>query len=110
MTTPGTIVEHVDTPGPRVIARPGVWLAVAALVLMSVIWGVNYSVVKFGTGLVPPLAYNAIRITIAAIALLAIALMWGGAAPSRRDALALIGLGALGNGVYQIFFVEGIAR
>src|SRR5256885_5978261 len=74
---------------------------------MSVIWGVNYSVMKYGTTLVPPLGYNAVRITLAAVTLLVIASFVAGPAPSRRDALALLAWGAFGNGVYQILWVEG---
>lgn len=77
---------------------------------MALVWGVNYSVMKFGTGLVQPLAYNAVRVTLGAVVLAIIAQVWGGPAPSRRDVLALLALGMLGNGIYQIFFVEGIAR
>lgn len=99
------------TPGPRAtLARPGVWLAEAAAVAMALVWGINYSVIKYGTGVVEPLAYNAVRVSIGAVCLLGIAVLWGGAAPGRRDALRLLALGALGNGVYQIFFAEGIAR
>lgn len=77
---------------------------------MSVIWGVNYSVVKYGTGLVAPLAYNAARIVLASVALLVIANFFGGRAPTRADAIALFLLGLIGNGVYQVFFIEGVAR
>jgi drug/metabolite transporter (DMT)-like permease len=91
-------------------ARPRLWLAEVALLLMSIIWGVNYSVIKYGTSVVLPLAYNGVRIMVAAVALSAIAVIGGGAAPSRRDVIALLALGALGNGVYQVFFVEGLAR
>jgi drug/metabolite transporter (DMT)-like permease len=87
-----------------------VWLAELSLVAMSLIWGVNYSVAKFGTTLVAPLAYNASRIVLAAVALLVIARVAGGSAPTRRDAVALFLLGILGNGVYQVFFIEGLAR
>jgi len=85
-------------------------MAEIALLFMSLIWGVNYSVVKFGTGVMPPLAYNGVRITLAAVALIGIAIVWGGAMPSRRDAFSLLALGALGNGIYQVFFIEGLAR
>src|SRR5437867_9462337 len=91
-------------------ARPGVWLAEAALLLMAVIWGVNFSVIKYGTTLVPPLAYNGVRIMLAAVSLGIIAIVWGGAAPGRSDLLALLALGALGNGIYQVLFIEGLAR
>ena len=85
-------------------------LAEVAVIVMALLWGINYSVVKFGTGLVSPLAYNAVRVSIAAVALWVIARLWGGEMPARRDALALAGLGMLGNGIYQIFFAEGIAH
>lgn len=92
------------------VARPGILLAELAVIGMALIWGVNYSVIKYGTGIVPALAYNAVRVSFGAACLLAIALLWGGTAPSRRDAMALLALGVLGNGVYQIFFAEGISR
>lgn len=91
-------------------SRSSVLLAEAAVIVMALIWGVNYSVIKYGTSLIEPLAFNGARVALAALALLAIAIVWGGAPPARRDVLALLALGALGNGIYQIFFAEGIAR
>lgn len=91
-------------------SRSSVLLAEGAVVLMALIWGINYSVIKYGTNAMQPVAFNAVRVAIAALALLAIALAWGGRAPSRRDALTLLALGVLGNGVYQVLFAEGIAR
>ena len=89
---------------------PGASLTDLLLVLMSFIWGINYSVVKFGTSMVAPLAYNAVRITMAAVALL-LGLAWTRRAwPSRRDLITLLVLGMIGNGVYQILFIEGVAR
>jgi len=89
---------------------PGASLTDLLLVLMSFIWGINYSVVKFGTSMVAPLAYNAVRITMAAVALL-LGLAWTRRAwPARRDLLTLLVLGMIGNGVYQILFIEGVAR
>ena len=86
------------------------WLAEVAVVGMALIWGINYSVIKFGTSLMQPLAYNSVRVSISALCMLLIAVAWGGPPPARRDWLTLLMLGALGNGVYQIFFAEGIAR
>lgn len=77
---------------------------------MSLIWGVNYSVIKYGTTVVPPLAYNGVRITLAAVTLAVIALLLGGAPPRSRDVAAILALGALGNGVYQVLFIEGLSR
>src|SRR5215216_5333855 len=104
-------VRDTVTPGhARSTTRPGVWLTDASLVLMALIWGVNFSVVKYGTSLVDPLAYNGVRVGIAALTLTIIVLAGRMALPPRRTSLALLGLGVLGNGVYQLFFVEGITR
>ncbi|HVX42198.1 MAG TPA: DMT family transporter [Gemmatimonadaceae bacterium] len=105
----GSTVGETVTPGHASSTRPGVWLTDALLVLMAVIWGANYSVVKYGTNLVEPLAYNGVRTMLAAVVLAAVVFA-GKAMPSRRDAVALLLLGVLGNGIYQYLFVEGIAR
>jgi drug/metabolite transporter (DMT)-like permease len=111
MSTQTSHPGDVVTPGQRVeAARPGVWLAEMALILMALIWGITFSVIKYGTTLLPALAYNGVRIMLAALALIVIAMIRGGSAPSRRDVLVLLALGALGNGVYQVLFVEGLAR
>jgi len=111
MTTPTSQAEDAVTPGPRSMgARPGVWLAEVALVFMALIWGINFSVIKYGTTIMPALGYNAVRTMLASFSLLLIAVIWGGSAPSRKDLAMLLALGALGNGVYQTLFIEGIAR
>jgi drug/metabolite transporter (DMT)-like permease len=108
MTTSTTQADDV-TPGSR-SARPGVWLAEVGLLFMALIWGINFSVIKYGTTILPPLGYNAFRTMLAAASLTLIAVVWGGTRPNRRDFLMLLVLGALGNGVYQTLFIEGLAR
>ncbi len=104
-----TAGEHV-TPGHAASStRPGVWLTELSLVAMALIWGVNFSVVKFGTTLVAPLAYNGVRVAVAAAVLLAVVLVMRVPMPSTRTVFALLGLGVLGNGVYQFLFIEGVA-
>lgn len=94
--------------------RPAATQATAAmdvvLIGMAVIWGVNFSVVKFGTQTMEPLAYNGVRIGLAAVVLLGLAAAVRSPWPSRRDTLALLGLGMLGNFVYQVLFIVGISR
>ena len=104
--TPATRDEPV-APGAVPVATRGMD---ALLLAMAVIWGVNFSVVKFATGLMAPLAYNGVRVTLAAVTLLAIAAGARARWPSRRDTLALLGLGMLGNFVYQVLFIIGISR
>ena len=56
--------NSVATPG-RSSTRPGDFVTDSLLVAMAAIWAVNYTVAKYGTRTVPPLAYNAVRIVMA---------------------------------------------
>ena len=110
-------VTRGESDAPRARTRPGFGLTDVSLLLMALIWGVNYTSVKYATGVIEPLAFNGVRVTLAALSLVLIA---QGATrvftiepegwPRARDAITLVLLGMLGNGVYQILFVEGIAR
>ena len=82
----------------------------AMLVAMALIWAVNYSVLKFGTRMIPPLAYNGVRIPAAAMLQFGIARAMNLGSIARQDAMRLIVLGMLGNGIYQVFFILGQAR
>src|SRR3954471_24936148 len=95
---------------PNTASGPALWLTDASLFLMAGIWGVNFVVVKFATGVLPPLAFNAMRVSLAAITLLCVSMLGGKPWPSRRKALILVGLGVLGNGLYQVFFIEGVSH
>ena len=102
-----TLVE----PQRRIPAPPVAhWGTDALLLLMALIWGVNFIVVKVGTQLMHPLAFNGARVGIAAVALVIIVVAMRERWPARRDVIALLLLGVLGNGLYQWFFIEGIAR
>lgn len=77
------------------------------------VWGANLSVVKSaisGAGApFTPTAFNALRFAVAAIALLlSLRLMREGFPASRRDWLAIFGLGWLGNSLYQMLFIAGL--
>jgi len=96
-----------------------------ALVLMVVIWGANYSVLKVAFQEIPQQPFNALRMVVASI-VFAAAITWifgharkGGTPPrflftheplARRDILALAGLGLVGHFAYQLSFVGGVAR
>jgi drug/metabolite transporter (DMT)-like permease len=90
--------------------RVGITATDLLLLVMAAIWGVNFAVVKFATGAFAPLAFNVLRVGLATIVLFALVRVSGQALPRGRDRLALLGLGMLGNGLYQVLFIEGIAR
>jgi drug/metabolite transporter (DMT)-like permease len=79
------------------------------LVLMSVVWGANFAVMKYGTDVLDPLAYNGVRMAIGSAAMMAILRARRMPALPWRDARALMLLGALGTGLYQLFFINGLA-
>jgi drug/metabolite transporter (DMT)-like permease len=89
---------------------PGLTVTDLLLLLMALVWGVNYAVVKYATGELPPLAFNSTRVVLAVVVLFGIVKASGYTLPRGRDRLMLLALGALGNGLYQIFFIEGISR
>ncbi len=105
-----TTAEHAVRRNTVPPARSLPWITDSLLLLMALIWGVNFIVVKFGTGVMAPLSFNSSRIALATIVLWSVVLVRGLPLPSRRDMLGLLALGVLGNGMYQILFVEGIAR
>jgi len=90
--------------------RPAFGVTDLLLFTMAVIWGINFSVVKYATESFSPPALAGLRVGLAAMFLIGVA--FTGARPhlSRRDILVLLLLGVLGNGLYQLFFVHGVSR
>lgn len=80
------------------------------LVLVTVVWGVNYIVIKAALEVFSPLAFNAVRFALAASAIGAVVWMSGSRRPPARMVLRLGLLGVLGNTFYQLFYIEGMAR
>lgn len=83
----------------------------AAILLVVVIWGTNYTVVKESLKAFPPLAFMAVRFGLAALAMGALLLWVEGWKPLPRATLwKLVGLGLVGNTVYQVCFVVGMSH
>jgi drug/metabolite transporter (DMT)-like permease len=101
---------QVQAPARAETPRAGAWLTDLMLLTMALLWGVNFSVVKYGTRVLPPLAFNALRVALATVVLGGLALALRRDRPSRGDMVRLAVLGLLGHGVYQYCFIEGIAR
>lgn len=79
------------------------------LLTLSVIWGVNFSVLKAVLDVLDPLALNALRFPLAGLVLIPLVRRQPGPRrPERSDVAALVALGLLGNVVYQLCFIYGL--
>lgn len=90
--------------------RSAVLVTEGLLLLMALIWGFNFAVLKYGTQVLEPLAYNGARMIVGAIVMIAIVLPQRDKLPTPREIGTLMLLGVLGHGVYQAFFIQGLAR
>ena len=93
----------------------------ALLLVMTLIWGTNYSIVKHAFRELDPQAFNAARMTIASAVFFCLlvgvrrsgtraSILFTPATITRRDWLWLFGLGIVGHFLYQYFFIGGLAR
>ena len=90
--------------------RPAFGVTDVLLFTMAVIWGINFSVVKYATHSFSPPALTGLRVALAALFLIGVAFTSPHPRLARRDVLFLLLFGVLGNGLYQLFFVHGVAR
>lgn len=81
------------------------------MLLVVIIWGANFSIVKVALNEMPPLAFTAARFVISSALLLA--MVWLDGAEERLppgSLWRLVWLGFVGNTLYQICFILGLAR
>ena len=82
-----------------------------ALIVLSVIWGVNFSVIKIALREFDPLAFNGLRFVLASLTLLVFLSLRGAVPfPERRHWRRVVFLGLLANVVYQLLFIYGVDR
>ncbi len=82
-----------------------------ALIALSVIWGINFSVIKIALREFDPLAFNAIRFVLASLTLFVFLRLRGAVPfPARRHWKHVVFLGLLANVVYQLLFIYGVDR
>ncbi|HVG18214.1 MAG TPA: DMT family transporter [Blastocatellia bacterium] len=81
------------------------------LLVMTIIWGSNFTAIKFSMGdNLLPLSFNALRFVLASALMAAAALASGRTMRVRRgDGWRLFGLGLLSNALYQSLFIMGMA-
>ncbi len=86
------------------------WIDIALLVVV-VIWGVNFTVVKSALAELTPLAYNAVRFSAASLFTLLLArLVERDLHIARRDWVYVFLLSLVGNFLYQMLYIQGLAR
>jgi len=81
-----------------------------ALVVMSFVWGLNFTAVKGALADFQPLTFNAIRFGTSSLFLLG--LLWlreRSIGVHRKDLARFVLLAIIGNTAYQLFFIHGIA-
>ncbi len=81
------------------------------MLMVCVIWGVNFSMMKFALETFDPFALMALRFVSASVMLWIVARrLEPDARVPVRTAWALAGLGVIGNTLYQVGFMFGLAR
>jgi drug/metabolite transporter (DMT)-like permease len=87
------------------------WSSDVVMLLVATIWALNNVVMKMAlTGWVSPSAFNTIRFSLGAMLLVGVTLFKEGSLAIPRSLLwRVILLGVLGNGINQMFFVNGLA-
>lgn len=82
----------------------------AEMVLVAALWGGNFSVSKFALLSLPPLTFTGIRFALASLVLYLIAKRAGVMQPlPRKTFWNLVGLGLVGNTMYQAAFINGLS-
>lgn len=81
------------------------------MLLVCLIWGLNFSVTKSAFDQIPPLPFTAVRFIVASLLLWPVLRMVEAPAQLPPGALKhLIVLGVVGNTCYQLAFILGLAR
>jgi drug/metabolite transporter (DMT)-like permease len=79
------------------------------MLLVSLLWGANFSSNKYGVLVMPPLVFAAIRFSLASLLLwIIVQTIKPGPKLPARTAWVLAGLGVIGNTGYQILFMLGL--
>lgn len=79
------------------------------LILVAVIWALNFSIVKISLEEIDPFSFNAMRYVLASGLLVAAAKMRGYDLKVRKEHFwKLVGIGIVGNLIYQLLFIVGI--
>jgi len=91
-------------------ANPPFGLVDLAMLGVTLVWGLNFAVVKHTFAEMLPLTFNGLRFVLSSALMLALTLLIDKNLRVRRSDVPLIILtGLIGNGLYQILFIKGLA-
>jgi drug/metabolite transporter (DMT)-like permease len=83
----------------------------AALLLMTIIWGSNFTVVKIAVRYIPELPFNGLRLLVGSAAfLVTLAAREGLPRLTRPEWRRIVQLAVVGHFVYQFLFLAAVAR
>lgn len=81
----------------------------ASIILVALIWALNFSVVKITLLQIDPYSFNALRYVLAACIIIVVAKRKGFSLKVKREHFwKLVGIGLVGNLVYQMLFIVGL--
>ncbi|HEU4682646.1 MAG TPA: DMT family transporter [Gemmatimonadales bacterium] len=103
--------ERTDRPAAPLPRRPALTTQDAGMLLVCLIWGLNFSVTKSAFNQIAPLPFTAVRFLVASLLLWVVLRILEGpvkllAGPVKQ----LVVLGLVGNTCYQLAFILGLAR
>jgi drug/metabolite transporter (DMT)-like permease len=108
-TTTPTQKGFPASPRPRFAAR--LTAQDASMLVVCLLWGLNFSVTKLALHQIPPLPFTAVRFALASVLLWAVLRLIEGPSPMRQEGLKkLILLGLVGNTGYQLVFTVGLSK
>ncbi len=91
-------------------SKTGSAIVYVLLVLAVVIWGFNFSFVKWIVAKIPPLTFSVARFSLASLLILAVLVAREGWRPiPGKDILKMGALGLIGHSLYQVLFINGIS-
>jgi drug/metabolite transporter (DMT)-like permease len=81
------------------------------LIAIAVIWALNFSIVKIALSEIDAFGFNALRYILAAALLIGYTKWLGlNLLPRREDFWPMVGIGIVGNLIYQVMFISGLDR
>lgn len=80
-----------------------------SLIIVAIIWALNFSIVKITLQEIDPFSFNALRYILAALLLVVAAKLKGFNLKVKKEHFwKLVGIGLVGNLIYQMLFILGL--